>query len=702
MKGKLFALILSVAALAFAGALHEAKAAGVTLDPTFGSGGELMVRNAADLNDSANALVVQPDGKILVGGDIGDSPHSHAVLLRLNPNGSLDQMFGTGGRVVSSTQLDVGGIALQADGKILVAGGIAGERPISFALARYNADGSLDQTFGTGGFATLGPQTFVVIQSDSNALVVQPDGKIVVAGFVTIYPNGDKFAIARFNPNGSLDQSFGTNGSFITTTSMNDRALAVALQADGKIVASGYATTAQAQRDFALARYNANGTPDLNFGIEGKLTTNFSFRNFAHAYGVAIQPDGKIVAVGGFTRASDGFLLTRYDDQGRLDQGFGTGGRVTNTFGSGSGAAHAVRLQPDGKIIVAGSVSYNGTGNEAVVLARYNRNGSFDQNFGTNGFLITDFDSGTLDTANALALQPDGKLVLAGYASEPSGSYTDFALARYSISSPRAALYDFDGDRTSDLSVFRPNGGVWYLMQSMAGFRAQAWGANGDMLVPADYDGDGKTDVAVFRVGNWYILNSSDNTMRAEVFGQINDVPVAGDYDGDGKADPAVFRQGNWYVLQSAAGFRAQAWGFASDKAVPADYDGDGKTDFAVFRSGAWYELQSSNGQLRTQAFGQNGDVLVAGDYDGDGRSDAAVFRQGSWYVLYSSDGSFNARQFGIETDRVVPADYDGDGRYDIAVFRGGTWYILRSSNGSLRAEAFGTSDDVPVSSAVY
>ncbi|MBV9958397.1 MAG: VCBS repeat-containing protein, partial [Acidobacteria bacterium] len=256
--------------------------------------------------------------------------------------------------------------------------------------------------------------------------------------------------------------------------------------------------------------------------------------------------------------------------------------------------------------------------------------------------------------------------------------------------------FDFDGDGSSDLSVFRPSNATWYLNRSGQGVSYTQFGLASDRIAPADYDGDGKTDIAVFRDGNWYILQSSNNQVRGVQFGQSGDVAAPADYDGDGKADVAVFRQGSWYILESSTNaFRGVQFGAAGDTVAPADYDGDGKADIAVFRSGTWYLLRSQAGFAAVQ-FGLATDIPVAADYDNDGQADVAVFRDGNWYALASSNNQVRGVQFGQSGDVPVPADYDGDGQADQAVYRAGVWHLLRSTGG-ITSVSFGLSSDVPV-----
>jgi hypothetical protein len=262
---------------------------------------------------------------------------------------------------------------------------------------------------------------------------------------------------------------------------------------------------------------------------------------------------------------------------------------------------------------------------------------------------------------------------------------------------------DFDGDGKTDLSVFRPSEGNWYLNRSTAGFTVANWGLSTDLLVPGDYDGDNIADVAVFRpsTGQWYILRSSDSGYAAPVFGANGDVPQAGDYDGDGKTDLAVFRPSTnvWYILNSGGGTTITAFGAAGDVPVRGDYDGDGKTDIAVFRpsTNQWW-IARSGGGTTVNTFGTTGDKLVPADYDGDNKDDLAIYRPstGQWWWLRSSDGVAAAVTFGILTDIPVPGDYDGDGKDDPAIYRNGTWWLNQSTAGVVSA-GFGLPTDTAI-----
>jgi len=267
------------------------------------------------------------------------------------------------------------------------------------------------------------------------------------------------------------------------------------------------------------------------------------------------------------------------------------------------------------------------------------------------------------------------------------------------------ASADFDGDFRTDVSVFRPSNGAWYINHSSNNtFRIQGFGASGDIPTPEDYDGDNISDIGIFRPadGTWYHYLSSNNTVGIIQFGANGDIPAAGDYDGDGKADFVVFRPstGVWYRSNSSNGASViQQFGLTDDIPTPGDYDGDGKYDISVFRpsNGFWYRLNSTNNSFGSVGFGANGDVPAQGDFDGDFKTDQAIFRNGVWYVLQSSNLGVQITNWGLAGDVPVVGDYDGDGRDDIGVFRPstGVWYVIRSSNGTFLITQFGLDGDL-------
>lgn len=273
-----------------------------------------------------------------------------------------------------------------------------------------------------------------------------------------------------------------------------------------------------------------------------------------------------------------------------------------------------------------------------------------------------------------------------------------------SIKRVARAPFDFDGDGRTDISVFRPPTGTWYSTRSSDGsVTTTPFGQAADNIVPADFDGDNKTDVAVFRPsnGHWYILRSSDQTFTISQWGADGDIPIPNDFDGDGRADLGVFRpsNGTWYQKRSLLNdIYQEQFGQVGDVPLMGDFDGDGIGDVSIFREGVWYVSRSSDGEYAITQWGLATDRPTAADYDGDGTTDLAVYRDGNWYILGSTQG-FIAYNFGLATDRPVPADYDGDGRSDVAVYRDGAWYLLGSTAGFSSA-FFGNATDRPVPSA--
>lgn len=393
----------------------------------------------------ANALALQPDGKIIVAG-VGWSRMRSAgdfALARYQPDGSSDPSFGMGGKLltdVAGKYAEALALSFQSDGKIVVAGSWSsseeGQSYGEFTLVRYKADGSLDQSFGHAGkvITRIGDGLAIAY-----ALALQSDGKIVVAGTF-----GGKFVVVRYQANGALDPSFGTAGTMITTVGVSGGATALALQPDGKIIAAG-----NADDNFALVRYYADGRLDTRFGTGGKVMTAVGARSGALA--LAFQPDGKIVVAGS---ADNSFALIRYHADGRLDVRFGTGGTVITHPGPDrppESGIRALALQRDGKIVVAGYISssgyipFMGIGSYEAAIARYRGDGTLDSSFGLDGVVI----GGSINRVHDLTLQPDGKIVAAGEALQAVGSSEEaasvFAVARYNIDGSPDVSFGKDG-----------------------------------------------------------------------------------------------------------------------------------------------------------------------------------------------------------------------------------------------------------------
>lgn len=400
----------------------SAQAAPGDLDPSFGSGGKVTL-NPGSGEDGAGDVAIQPDGKIVVAG--WDRDGGEFVLARYLTDGTLDTSFGGGDGIASTDLLSYGAIALMPDGSIMAA---SGNR--DFILARFTSAGALDSTFGGGdGIVQIGFNG----NDYASDIVRQGDGKLLVSG---VGGPAEDFALARFNADGTLDTNFGGGDGKVTTDFGDyDWSSRLALQQDGKIVAVGgtfFGGVPANESDFAVARYQSNGSLDTGFSGDGKATLGFD--GFDSASSVAIQPNGKVVVGGtGVLAGKMHVTLVRYLANGTLDPGFGGGGGVvTNDLGPFGSNVSDLVLQPDGRIVTGG---YGGEAAEDFLIVRYNPSGSLDTTFGGgDGWATADFTGlGNFDAASALALQQDGKIVAVGTAANRNASPFDdeLALARF-------------------------------------------------------------------------------------------------------------------------------------------------------------------------------------------------------------------------------------------------------------------------------
>lgn len=655
------------------------------------------------------AMLLQPDGKVVVAGQAGGSSSSEFGLMRFNADGSLDSSFDGDGKVTTPSLVNNGfvtSLVLQPDGKIVAGGHGAGTT--DFTLVRYNADGSLDTMFGTGGKV----RTPVLSGNDNLwALALRPDGRIVAAGQAHNGLNGD-FAIVSYNADGTLDTTFNGNGKLTTAiSSAGDVLNAVVIQPDGKIVAGGWCSGTVGQ-SFALLRVNTDGTLDSTFDGDGKIATEF-FTGDQVISDLALQPDGKIVAAGTVAHNPtnvSGFGLVRHNTDGTLDTSFAGDGSTT-TFLPLTRAVTGgeVIVRPNGQIVIGGwAIHGEGASGYNLGIARYNSNGSLDKSFDRDGRATFNFPNGR-ELVRDFAFDAQDRMVVLAERDQIAGGVDSFGVARITLGTPveLPTLFDQSGDREADLSVYRPSNNTWYT-QSATAFSLRQFGAAGDEVVPADFDRDGITDVAVFRpsTGFWYYLASSNGTFNViGGWGQTGDLPVVSDLTGDGRADMAVFRPSNntWYTRTFDYIDTAIQFGSNGDTPVVGDFDADGAADIATYRPSdhTWRVRRSSGGTL-TEPWGATGDIPVPADYDGDGGTDFAIYRPstGQWYALGSSAG-WIVRTWGVSTDIPVPADYDGDGSADMTVFRpsNGTWYQWRTADG-ITVRAFGQDGDIPIPNA--
>ena len=382
--------------------------------------------------DFGGAVVVQPDGKILMGGST--SGHFEFALARMNPDGTLDTSFSSDGlqtnNLVSSTD-EIVALALQPDGKI-VAGGIAvvGGN-LGYIVARYLSNGTLDTTFNGTGFTTINPTSGTDYAED---LILQPDGKILIVGNAA--NSSTDIAVARLNADGTPDTTFDGDGLLITVVSpsQNDAGYGIALQADGKIVVSGM--TRVTTPDVLVLRYNSDGSLDTTFDGDGKATTDINGLS-DHGYDVLVQQNGKIVVSASAGTASSGndFTVLRYNTDGSLDTSFSGDGILPITIGSNADVPYSSVLQTDNKIVIAGTSFDSGTNNMAVV--RVTADGLLDSTFGTGGIFTRDY-LGQNEEALDIALQPDGRVVYAGYTYDSSRQF--FIVGRLLATSTNSSL----------------------------------------------------------------------------------------------------------------------------------------------------------------------------------------------------------------------------------------------------------------------
>lgn len=648
---------------------NQAGATGVT-DTLFGGGGTVAIPITGQTG-VADGLY-QPDGKFIA---VTSSDYGSVSLCRFQANGTLDPTFGSGGTATHTVSLRLTTAALQADGKILVAGSLLTPSGTDFAVMRLNANGAVDTSFGSGGVSTVNQGS----SDQVNKIVVLASGKIIAAGHTS--DAGGRAAAFRLNTNGSLDNGFAGGIMLyqypiapVTFDGFQD----VEVLADGRLLTATSAgfydppSSTPPMEGYYLVMLTAQGLVDTSFGGQGAVSAYRQTLFLTRSIGLEVMPSGNLFVAYGpaiSVLSPSGTFIRDLPFEGNRTQPM-SGGRVMvsgDSVWSGSRVGN-VKVYTEKNIV--GLASVNGV-----------PSASLDGHI-TNVFF--DFNTNTLNLNRFLRLSSHG-----------------------------TALADFDHDGKTDMAVTR--GQFLDVSKSGGGLTSNLPLAADNKVIPEMYEqrlstAEPKRDGIVFATrgvpngsgGRYTVINENVATYYNSGWGVAGDIPTGGDFDGNGFVDMTVFRpsDGVWYSIFGDNGeFRFLRWGIQGDKPVPADYDYDGITDFAVYRpsTGAWWIRRSSDGGTIAFNFGLSTDIPLTGDFDGDGRADFTVYRpsDGNWYHYLTTDG-FKVVRFGLATDIPVPGDYDGDGRQDEAVFRNGTWYLLQSRLGYAQRQ-FGASNSVPV-----
>jgi uncharacterized delta-60 repeat protein len=655
-----------------------------TADTSFGQSGRVALPFNGATSEQIDSLAIEPTtGKILVGGTVtatrGGTTNTAFLVARLNSNGVLDTSFGSGGEmpIDVGAQAQVNGpttdtvtattVALQDDGKVLLSGTLYASSQFqtgnteSFLVARLTSTGTLDTSFNGTGLASVAVNAATSPAAGAAAaLAVQSDGAIVVAGTSGPAANAadvNNFTVVRLTRAGVLDTSFGSAGqdTFGFGTNLDNEARAIAIQDDGKILVGG--TTAA---DFTHVANTNLGVPPLLAALTGQT------------------PDSTHVA-------NTDFALARLNADGSFDTTFNGTGEQTIAFDLGGTKAdtlNALAIQDDGKILAAGSAvnatfpnTTSGVGGSAhFALVRLNADGTVDGSFGAGGKTDFGYQFGGLevDEADAMALQPDGQIVLAGRATlstDATGSDYALAVARVLAS-----------DEADTVGYFDPKTATWFLRNTTGPGDASivpfAYGGKDWIPVVGDWNGDGRKSVGVFdpATATWYLKNndySGAPDITPFVFGEPGWIPVVGDWTGSGKTTVGVVdpTTGTWYLRNSnTAGPADLVFQYGAPGWIPVtgDWNGDGKTTIGVVdpKTETWY-LKNDNAAGQPDyapfQFGEPGWKPVVGDWNGDGKTTVgAVNPNGRWFLRNSNDaGAPDFAAFTFGAGGIVPVAGD-------------------------------------------
>lgn len=622
-----------------------------TLDNSFDGDGKLTTDLGSTI-EMATSLALQNDGKIVVGGYSSASIYSSAnvnnfALVRYNTDGTLDNSFDGDGKLVTAvgtSYSEIASIAIQSDGKILAAGYGSVSASSDFALARYNVDGSPDNSFDTDGIVLTHINSSSYDRAKS--IVIQNDGKIIVAGYSSIGSNSD-FALVRYNTDGTLDTSFDADGR--VTTNMNSahsELTGMVVQNDGKIVAAGSARGNTNRDNFALARYNMDGSLDNSFDGDGKMLTNIgSSHDLSNA--IAVQSDGKIILAGlsnpvdpdGAAASKNESSLVRYLPDGTLDNSFDGDGKVVTAMSPESDYITCIALQSDGKIVAAGTAkNYN----YDFAIARYNTDGSLDNSFDGDGKVFTPITTSPIGGfLNCMAIQPDGKIVVAGRSLLPY----EIVIARYNTNGSLDNSFDMDGIRTLNIG----GGGVNAIaIQSdgkivVAGYTYNA--SNADIAL-ARFNTDGSLDNSFDNDGIvTTAIGSGDDVANVMAIQSNGKIVVAGyTDDGGGSKDFAIVR-------------------YNTDGSLDNSFEGDGKltTDLGTYYDEVYSIAIQTNGKLIVLG---SGNTLVR--YNSDGTLDNSFDGDGKFTVDFGTGSSASVSHMALYANRIyLSGNIETEGAYD-------------------------------------
>jgi uncharacterized delta-60 repeat protein len=483
------------------------------LDNTFGTNG--LVVTTPQIGE-AIALARQADGKIVTAGRVIGNATYQFEIIRYNNNGSLDNGFGINGIVITQVSFlsTATAIAIQPDGKIVAAGTYhTGDfaNIYHMVVARYNADGSIDSTFGTNGLAMPEPG----FSEEINDMVLQPDGKIIVAGAITdnMSTGAESFMLARFNSNGSLDTGFGTSGVTTTSVNISSEIVDIALLPNGKIIAAGRESLyddppVPDHTNFAIARYTTQGILDNTFGTNGIVVTDVATGAPDILQSMIVQSDGKIVAAGS---SGNNHCLERYQNDGSLDNTFGTSGKVIRP---GPPVVLHLAQRNNGKLITACTM-LDMVISADFMLNGYLQNGTIDAGFGLNGTVLTNFPTaipeGANDLSNCVLVEPNGKIVVAG------SSDMNVALARYT-SDDETSIND-PGHQELDINIYpNPMKDVLNIQWRGSGKILKAKIAMINILGQKEFtavadlkSGNNKLEIPNLAAGNYILLITADD-----------------------------------------------------------------------------------------------------------------------------------------------------------------------------------------------